>query len=286
MKLLQASIVTAIFTFALLPAEKALAIPFELLYQSDPQFGNETFLLSYDSLADFANASLASNVTTANNFATGGYIAGFTYDGSQYQLLYQSDPQFGNETFLLSYDSLTDFANANLASNVTTANNFATGGYVAGFTYDGSQYQLLYQSDPQFGNETFLLSYDSLADFANANLASNVITANNFATGGYVAGFTYDGSQYQLLYQSDPQFGNETFLLSYDSLADFANANLASNVTTANNFATGGYVAGFNASIPASAVPGPPTLVMLLLGLAGVCISKRRVAVTKNGCPT
>ncbi len=283
MRIVKRSLTSVLLGIALLSAGNALAVPVQLVYQSDPQFGNTTFLLSYDSLTDFANANSASSVPTANNFATGGYLAGFAYDGSQYHLVYQSDPQFGNTTFLLSYDSLTDFANANSASSVPTANNFATGGYLAGFTYDGSQYHLVYQSDPQFGNTTFLLSYDSLTDFATANSASSVSTANNFATGGYLAGFTYDGSQYHLVYQSDPQFGNTTFLLSYDSLADFANANSASSVPTANNFATGGYLAGFNATIPGLAAPEPLTLAMLLLGLGGVCISRRRVALAKNG---
>ncbi|WP_273438340.1 PEP-CTERM sorting domain-containing protein [Sedimenticola selenatireducens] len=198
------------------------------------------------------------------------------------ELVYQSDPQFGNTTFLLSYDSLADFANASSASSVPTLNNFATGGYLAGFTYDGSQYHLVYQSEPQFGNTTFLLSYDSLADFTNASSASSVPTLNNFATGGYLAGFTYDGSQYHLVYQSDPQFGNTTFLLSYDSLADFTNASSASSVPTLNNFATGGYLAGFNATIPESTVPEPHTLAMLLLGLSGIFIVRRQVSVVKN----
>jgi hypothetical protein len=67
-----------------------------------------------------------------------------------------------------------------------------------------------------------------------------------------------------LVYQSDPQSGNTTFLLSYDSLVDFANANAASSVATANNLATGGYLAGCNATIPGSTVPEPHTLAMLL----------------------
>ncbi|WP_418064558.1 PEP-CTERM sorting domain-containing protein [Sedimenticola selenatireducens] len=51
---------------------------------------------------------------------------------------------------------------------------------------------------------------------------------------------------------------------------------------TLNNFATGGYLAGFNATIPESTVPEPHTLAMLLLGLSGIFIVRRQVSVVKN----
>lgn len=273
MRLFTRLISLALLAGLLILGRTALAVPAQLIYQSDVAFGNETFLLTYDSVPDFVAANEASSVLTSNNFATGGYLAGFTYDGSQYHLIYQSDVAFGNETFVLSYDSLTDFVASNEASSVLTSNNFATGGYLAGFTWDGSQYHLIYQTDVAFGNETYVLSYDSLTDFIDSNEASTVLTSNNFATGGYLAGFTWDGSQYHLVYQSDVLFGNETFLLSYNSLTDFIDSNEASSVLTSNNFATGGYLAGFNAVPAADAIPEPSALLILCLGLAGLLLS-------------
>lgn len=275
-----------IFLVVLLPLflpNKAWAVPIELIFENNSAvLDNKVFSLTYNSVADFVNANTSSSEQTSNNFQTGGDIAGFTYDGAMYHLIFENNSAvLDNKVFLLSFATLNDFNNGNIASTELTLNNFQTAGDIAGFTYDGSQYHLLFENSSSIlNNDVFLLSYDSIADFIGASSSSSVKTAFNLQTGGDIAGFAFDGNQYHIAFENDPSvLNNNVFLLSFDSLSDVENAITASSILTSNNFQTGGDISGFEAindfSMIPSPIPEPTSLWLVILGLSSAFFRRR-----------
>jgi hypothetical protein len=263
--------------------ESAQAVPFTMVAERSHEFvslGNEIYTLTYDSLDDFNNANSSSVVLTSQSLATSFSLGGFEYDGNQYHAVVERDRDFisfGNDIYLLSYDSLDDFNNGSIASNQLTGLSLATSFSVGGFAYDGSQYHLLAERDYEnvaLGNELYLLSYNSIADFVSGIAASSILTAQSLATSFDAAGFTYDGNQFHMLAERRSEFvsfGNEIYTLSYDSLADFIGANSASTVLTSQSLATSFDVGGFSAMVekplPPVSVPEPPSWALLAAAL-------------------
>ncbi len=243
-----------------------------MLVEVDPAFGNELYVLSYESLADViaANETVA---LTGHNLQTSANAAGFAYDGNQYHMLVEVDPAFGNELYVLSYDSLADVIAAN-ETVALTGHNLQTSANAAGFTYDGNQYHMLVEVDPAFGNELYVLSYDSLVDVIAAN-ATVTLTGHNLQTSANAAGFTYDGNQYHMLVEVDPAFGNELYVLSYDSLADVIAAN-ETVALTGHNLQTSANAAGFNAVLSFAPIPEPGSILLLAIGLLGSGVARRK----------
>lgn len=268
---------------SLLIPHKAWSVPIELIFENNPEvLNNDVFSLTYDSITDFVDASASSSQLTTNNFQTAGDIAGFTYDGAMYHLIFENNADvLDNNVFLLSFATLNDFNNANFTRSVLTLNNFQTGGDISGFTYDGNQYHLLFENDSSvLNNDVFLLSYDSIGDFINASAESSVKTLFNFQTGGDIAGFAFDGSQYHIAFENDSAvLNNDVFLLTYDSLVDVKNAIAADSLQTLNNFQTGGDIAGFEAINDFATTPKPidepATISLVVFGLL-IIITRRR----------
>ncbi|MHC4954748.1 MAG: hypothetical protein ACYTGZ_12755, partial [Planctomycetota bacterium] len=190
--------------------------------------------MSYDSLADFMSDDFASRGFSQLDIASFFSMSGFAHDGSQYHVVLESDPDqgAGSEVFLVSYDSLADFMSGTFASRGFSQLDIAGSFSMGGFAYDGRQYHVVLESDIDegAGSEVFLVSYDSLADFMSGTFASRGFSQLDIASFFSMSGFAYDGSQYHVVLESDPDqgAGSEVFRVSYDSLADFMSDDFAS----------------------------------------------------------
>ena len=266
MKAIASFLSAAALSCTLLSSVPASAVPFQMLVELEPQAGNTLFLNEYGSLAEVI-AATPMVTPTAHNFQTSANARGFAFDGNQYHMLVEVDPQFGNELFVLSYDTLADVIAGNHTTTLT-AHNFQTSADARGFTFDGNQYHMLVEVEPAFGNELYVLSYDTLADVFAGN-HTTTLTAHNFQTSADARGFTFDGTQYHMLVEVEPAFGNELYVLSYDTLADVFAGNHTTTLT-AHNLPFLSDAAGFNALLEDEFIGVPAPASWLLFGI-GCC---------------
>jgi PEP-CTERM motif len=278
-----------------LTGSNAVAAPFIVLLESDANTGagQEVFLVTYNSYADLISNNQASSAFSQLNISASYSAGGLAYDGSQFHVLLESDANTGagQEVFLVTYNSYADLISNNQASSAFSQLNISASYSVGGFTYDGSQFHVLLESDANTGagQEVFLVTYNSYADLISDNQASSAFSQLNISASYSAGGLTYDGSQFHVLLESDANTGagQEVFLVSYDSYADLISNNQASSAFSQLNisasYSAGGITAlnggntgnGGNGNV----VSEPATMALILIGLSFLGIFVRR----KNG---
>ena len=143
--------------------------------------GAELFAASYNSYADFLSNTIASSAFSTIDINSAFSGAGFTFDGSQYHLLLESNANAagGAELFAASYNSYADFLSNTIASSAFSTIDINSAFSSVGFDFDGSQYHLLLESDANAagGSELFVASYNSFADFLSNTIASSAFSA-------------------------------------------------------------------------------------------------------------
>ncbi|HLG56390.1 MAG TPA: PEP-CTERM sorting domain-containing protein [Vicinamibacterales bacterium] len=277
----------------LLWAQSAQADPYRLLVESDANAtaGHEVFVATYATLDNFLNSVPAGGSFSQINISAGFGVGGLAFDGS-YRLLVESDTNTtaGNELFLSSYASFADFLSSTPSSGSFSQVNVSAGFSSVGFTFDGSQYHLLVESDANAtaGHELFLASYNSLTDFLSSTPAGGGFSQINVSAGFSVGGFTFDDGGYRLLVETDANAtgGHELFLASYGSLDAFRNSTIGTGSFSQVNVSAGFSAAAFLAEPtplpppppppPPTGVPEPSTLLMLGLGFAATGVQRLR----------
>jgi hypothetical protein len=271
---------TTVFLFF---AFQAQAAPIQLLLESDADAagGDEIFLATFDTYTDLVDFNLSNSTFSQVNIRSDFSVGGFAYDGSSYQLLLESDADAvgGDEIFLATFNSFADLIDFNLSNSTFSQVNIRSDFSVGGFSYDGSSYQLLLESDADAagGDEIFLANFDTFADLIDFNLSSSTFSQVNIRSDFSVGGFSYDGTAYQLLLESitDAAGGDEIFLATFDTYADLVDFNLSnstfSQVNIRSDFSVGGY------TYEVARVPEPGTVALLVIGLFGLGFSKRKV---------
>jgi hypothetical protein len=286
MKTRAATVAASLLLTTALPAA---AVPYGMLLESDGDrgAGNELYALTYDS---WGNA-------LTNVIDTQGFVAldinpvfssgGFTFDGSAYRLLLESnaDRGAGNEVYQVTYNSWNDLLTNTSADQSFLQLDINPVFSSAGLTWDGLAYRMLLESnaDRGAGNELYALTYNTWNDVLTNNIADQGFLSIDINPVFSAADLTWDGTAYRMLLESDGDrgAGNEIYALTYNSWADLLANNIAEQQFTALDinpvFSVGGFGAlAFPTSEPPHSVPEPSTLALLAFGLGWLALVRHR----------
>ncbi|MCB1968428.1 MAG: PEP-CTERM sorting domain-containing protein [Candidatus Accumulibacter sp.] len=239
----------------LVAGEEAWAAPYSVLLESNAdRSNNEIYLANYDSFAKLLSNTLsASSAYSALNVSSNFSVGGFTQVNGGYSVLLESNAdRSSNEIYLANYASYVDLLSNTLdGSSAFSTLNVSSNFSVGGFTYDPSGYSVLLESDAdRSSNEIYIAHYvDYAALLSNTLSPRSGYSALNVSSNFSVGGFTFDGSGYSVLLESDiDRANNEIYLANYASFDDLISNTLAStsaysdlNVSSA--FSVGGLAA-------------------------------------------
>lgn len=276
MKTSVAVVVTSLLLSAALPAS---AVPYGMLLESDADRngGSELYALSYGSWPDVLANNIGPQSFTALDINPLFSSAGFTFDGSVYRLLLESnaDRNGGSELYQLTYNTWGDVIANNIADQSFTALDINPLFSSAGLTFDGTYYRMLLESDADRngGAELYALTYNSWNDVLTNTIADQGFSALDINPLFSAADITFDGTAYRLLLESnaDRNGGAELYQVTYNSWADLLANNISDQSFTLLDinplFSVGGFGAlAFPGSDP-TPVPEPSTLALFVLGL-------------------
>ncbi len=223
---------------ALLAAKDTWAVPYSVMLESDvDRTSNEIYLANYASFNDLVNNNLdGSSAYSALNISSAFSVGGYTMVGSGYSVLLESNSdRTTNEIYLANYASFDDLLTNTLSpTSAYSALNVSSGFSVGGFTYDGSGYSVLLESNAdRTTNEIYLANYASFDDLVNNILGpTSAYSLLNVSSSFSVGGFTYNGSGYSVLLESNTdRSNNEIYLANYASFDDLINNVLDSTST-------------------------------------------------------
>jgi hypothetical protein len=239
----------------LFAGQNAWAVPYSVLLESNAdRSSNEIYLANYASFPELlSNALDGSSAYSALNVSSAFSVGGFTLVGSGYSVLLESNAdRTSNEIYLANYASYADLLSNTLAStSAYSALNVSSAFSVGGYTFDGSGYSVLLESNAdRTSNEIYIAHYDDYAALLSNTLsARSAYSSLNVSSAFSVGGFTFDGSGYSVLLESNvDRVNNEIYLANYASFDDLISNTLAStsaysalNVSSA--FGVGGLAA-------------------------------------------
>ena len=194
-----------------------------------------------------------------------------------YRMLLESDANAdpGDEVYALSYASWSDLLNGDFSDGVFTQIGISSLYSIADFTFDGTAYRMLLESDANAdpGEEVYALSYASWDDLLNGNFSAGAFTQIGISSPYSIAGLTFDGTAYRMLLESDANAdpGDEVYALSYASWDDLLNGDFSAGAFTQIGISSPYSIAGFDAfqaDAPTATVPEPSTLFLFSVCLA------------------
>ena len=266
----------------------AASAPVRVLFERDVDSaaGTEVFIGTYASHAAVLSHTLTSLEASALDVNAAFSIAGLTFNGSGYHMLFERnvDSGAGTELFVGTYASYADLVSNTLSSLEASAIDINPAFSVRGLTFDGAAYHVLFERDVDSGagTELFVGTYASYADILTSTLAALDASAIDINPAFSVAGFDFDGSVYRILFErnADSGAGTELFVGVYGSLADVLASSLssldASSIDINPAFSVRGYATEWRAATP---VPAPATGWLVLAAGLGALAACRR-------CPT
>ncbi len=231
---------------------------FSMLLESnaDGSGGDEVYEAGYATVEDFvANLPFAQGFTLVNP-APAFSIRGHAYGDSRHHLLYETDDDSsgGSEVWIGSFPSVADIYSNHWPAGEYTAINVNPLWSVGGFAYDGTQYHVLLETndDASGGAEIFIMSYNSLADVFTNTQASATYSQMDITDTFSIVGFTFDGGQYHLVFETDDDAGSgdEVWVSSFGSFAELMAGGFGVLQASQLNVSSSFSIAGFEGRVP------------------------------------
>jgi|GEM_PF-2379222 len=281
-----ALVIASVLLSAALPAQ---AVPYGVLLESNGDRGanNEVYALTYDQWTDALANNIATQSFTPLDINPLFGLTGFTFDGSVYRMLLESNGDRGanNEIYALTYNSWNDVLTNTIAEQYFLPLDINPVFSAAGLMYDGIAYRMLLESDADRGanNEIYALTYNTWADVLTNTISEQYFLPLDINPVFSMADVTWDGTAYRMLLESNADRGanNEIYALTYNSWADLVANNIGPQSFTPLDINPVFSIGGFGAlafpttSEPPRNVPEPSTLALFVLGLAWLAKARR-----------
>lgn len=253
----------------------------------------EVYLVTYNT-----QANLVSNTIDAQGYSTldinGDFSAGdFAFDSAGYHLLLESDAnREDDEVFLVNYANFADVGTNAIQSNGFLELNVNEDFSIGGFTFDGSAYHLLLESNAdREDDEVYLVTYNSWDHLLSNTIDSQGFLDLNINEAFSLGGLAYTGDVFQLLLESNGDLiDDEVYYVEYGDLSALLSNTIQSQFFLPLNVNADFSINGFEVE-PADggggAIPEPATWASMILGfgVAGAALRRRSVLAASRLTP-
>jgi len=168
---------------------------------------------------------------------------------TQFSVIFETDADAGSgsEVVWEGFASLSHYMAMNYYDVLWTTLDLGATWNIGGFSTDGRQYLLVLESIPDgsAGNEVYLVTYASLADFGVHNYSWEGYTAHNINSLYTTRGLASDGIRYYMVLETDADdvAGSEVYAMTYTSLANLVAGNEETEAFSGINIASGWSIA-------------------------------------------
>jgi hypothetical protein len=276
--------VVAVCAAALVPSLAHGGVTRMLLESNANLDDDEVFLLTYNSQANLVSNTIDAQAFSDLNISEDFSAADFAFDGAGYHLLLESNlNRDTDEIFLVNYADFADFGTNDIQSQQFLDLNVSEAFSIGGFTFDGSAYHLLLESNANLDDdEVFLVTYNSWDHLLSNTIDFQTFLPLNINEDFSIGGFAHTGDVFQLLLESNANLdGDEVFYLEYADLSALLNNTIQSQFFLPLNINEDFSMNGFEVE-PANggAIPEPAAWALMILGfgLAGGTLRRRRGA--------